>query len=74
MDGLRELCPWRFVFLVRFVGFLSGEKAVSVATRSRPKAVGEAAESGRWRKFGTTYDSGGMLEMKLFFDGVGDGN
>ena len=35
------------MFLVRFVGFLSGEKAVSVTARSRPKAVDEAAEPGR---------------------------
>lgn len=44
VDVLRELFPWRFVFLVRFVEFLSGKKAVSVAAQNRPKAVDEAAK------------------------------
>lgn len=47
MDDLRGLSPWRFVLLVRFVGFLGGEKAVSVAARSRPEAVDEAAKPER---------------------------
>ena len=45
MDDLRELFPRRFVFLLLFVGFLSGKKAVSVAAQSRPKAVDEAAKA-----------------------------
>lgn len=60
------------MFLVRFVGFLSGEKAVNFTARSRPKAVGEAAEPGR--KLCLAQLTIVMVEMKLFFDGVDNGN
>ena len=82
MKDLRELYPsiqlvFSFDFaevFVCFVGFLSGESAVSVAAVIKGRAIDEATISSQKGRAGISYNAVKMMLVEFFFSGLKIGN